>query len=90
MIAPIIFGCLSLIMVIICVMNESATTPIWILLTAMFFGVAIHNHNEKHKRETVVETRIPPQIDTTITLVNGVADTTYTYHFPTQELDTNE
>lgn len=30
----------------------------------------------------VVETISQPQIDTTITIINGFADTTYTYTFP--------
>jgi hypothetical protein len=35
---------------------------------------------ENEKRPVVVSTKVPPQIDTTITITNGVADTLYTYH----------
>lgn len=41
-----------------------------------------HNHKlyeETHPTEIV--TSVPPQIDTTITIKNGVSDTTYTYVF---------
>jgi predicted membrane protein len=36
---------------------------------------------ERKQKEKVVVTSVQPQIDTTVTIQNGVADTTYTYHF---------
>lgn len=39
-------------------------------------------YEETHPTEIV--TSVPPQIDTTITIKNGVSDTTYTYIFQNQ------
>lgn len=38
-------------------------------------------YHEKESPKTEITTSVPAQIDTTITIKNGVADTLYTYHF---------
>ena len=60
----------------------------WLLILALggVFLVGIGYFTTKLGREevkkmpVVVSTKVPPQIDTTITITNGVADTVYTYH----------
>lgn len=37
-------------------------------------------YHEKESRKTEITTSVPAQIDTTVTIKNGVADTLYTYH----------
>lgn len=37
-------------------------------------------YHEKESPKTEIITSVPAQIDTTITIKNGVADTLYTYH----------
>ena len=93
MIISIVLGCVCLIAMFVCLAMDSAG------FGALMFGLAVLNfgmayvkylETQEPKQEKIIETRIPPQIDTTITFANGVADTTYTYHFPPQELDTIE
>lgn len=50
-------------------------TVITCAICALFF-------NEVNRVPVVVETACQPQIDTTIFICDGVADTTYTYTFP--------
>ena len=60
----------------------------WLLILALggvfLFGIGYFTTKlgmeEIKKRPVVVSTKVPPQIDTTITITNGVADTVYTYH----------
>ncbi|MBO6270611.1 MAG: hypothetical protein J6N19_15895 [Clostridium sp.] len=43
------------------------------------YNIKRQNSTEKAK-PIVVYTKQPPQIDTVVTIINGVADTTYIYH----------
>lgn len=58
-----------------------------LLLSAVSFGLLTglsldgYSRNIKQEsKETVITTSLPAKIDTTITINNGVSDTTYTYH----------
>lgn len=59
----------------------------WLFLSAVGFGLLTelwfdgYNRNIKQEsKEIVITTSMPAKIDTTITINNGVSDTTYTYH----------
>lgn len=54
-----------------------------IVFVGLSYAASIYfmNNEEKNPQERIVVTATPPQIDTTVTIINGVADTTYTYHF---------
>ena len=85
MIFYIVVGCLCLVAMFVCFATDSTGFGALMFgLTIMNFGFAYVNYkeNEEAKQEKIVVTSTPPQIDTTITVFNGVADTTYTYHFP--------
>lgn len=58
---------------------------LWIALGGAFlislgYLTAKLGREEYKKMPVVVSTKVPPQIDTTITITNGVSDTVYTYH----------
>lgn len=50
-------------------------------LTGGFVLAAVGIVDVNESKPTIIETAIPMQIDTTIFIQNGIADTTYTYHF---------
>ena len=51
-----------------------------ILLIGCAFITGKTVKTEYRKKPVIVTTKVNPQIDTTITISNGVADTVYTYH----------
>lgn len=55
---------------------------LWLLLVKRTSDSNHKLFEETHPIETV--TSLPPQVDTTITIKNGVSDTTYTYIFNRQ------
>ena len=55
---------------------------LWILLLKKESDFNHKLYEETHPTEIV--TSVPPQIDTTITIKNGISDTTYTYIFQNQ------
>lgn len=50
------------------------------MITGLSLDGYSRNNIKQESKEIVITTSIPAKIDTTITINNGVSDTTYTYH----------
>ena len=81
-----IFGAICLVVGLLYFAWDHQKSAIVMLLLALLNFViggisTVNDSLEKKPNEKVVITSVQPQIDTTVTIINGVADTTYTYHF---------
>ena len=87
LIAAVICGCLTVTAICLFFLSVFADdTCYWLLLAAIFFGLLTgcwldsYRNIKQESKEIVITTSMPAKIDTTITINNGVSDTTYTYH----------
>ena len=87
LIASVICGCSTVVAISLFVLSVFADdTCYWLLLAAILFGLLTgtwldsYRNIKQESKEIVITTSMPAKIDTTITINNGVSDTTYTYH----------
>lgn len=93
LIAAVVCGCFTVTAIILFFLSVFFDDACYLLLlSAVSLGLATgfsldgYNRNIKQEsKEIVITTSMPAKIDTTITINNGVSDTTYTYHFKGEE-----
>lgn len=88
LIASIVCGCLTVTAIIVFFLSVFFDDACYLLLLSavgfgLITGLSLDGYSRNIKQESkeiVITTSMPAKIDTTITINNGVSDTTYTYH----------
>lgn len=88
LIASVVCGSFAITAIILFFLSVCVGDACYLLLLravgfGLITGLSLDGYNRNIKQESkeiVITTSIPAKIDTTITINNGVSDTTYTYH----------